>query len=87
MAAGLHGSWNALNVLTAARVLPPFKSLSEHALEIVLEIVLAGIAVAIVFYLVRLARRLSDEEALLLEDLPPVVPPGDAPFILGPAAP
>ena len=87
VAAGLHGSWNALNVLTAARVLPPFKSLSEHALEIVLEIVLAGVAVAIVFFLVRLARRLSDEEALPVEDLPPAVPPGDAPFILGPAAP
>ena len=39
VAVGLHGPWNALNVLTTARVLPWFKTFSDHNVEMtILEI-------------------------------------------------
>ena len=59
----LHGSWNALSILTAARILPPFKGLSDHDREIALEIVIALIAAVILYTLNRLARGLAAAEA------------------------
>jgi PrsW family intramembrane metalloprotease len=62
LAVCLHGSWNALSVLTSARVLPPFKGLSDHDLEIVLELLILPIAAVIVVVLGRLARRLAADD-------------------------
>jgi hypothetical protein len=69
LAVGIHGSWNALNVLTALRVLPWFKSFTDKNLEIALEIFLGLLALAIIIFLQRLATSLA------AEDVPPAQPP------------
>lgn len=73
LAVSLHGSWNALNLLTVARVLPGFKRLSDHSLEIGLEIVLGLIALGILTLLWTLARRFARADEPSAE--PPVEPP------------
>ncbi len=78
LAVSLHGSWNALNLLTVARVLPGFKRLSDHSVEIVLEVVLGLIALGILTLLWTLARRLARA------DEPPAEPPPAPPLTLAP---
>ncbi|HLZ72309.1 MAG TPA: PrsW family glutamic-type intramembrane protease [Dehalococcoidia bacterium] len=73
LAVVLHGSWNAMNLLTVARVLPGFKRLSDHAVEIGLEVGLAIIALGILTVLWRLARRLAHDDTSPAE-LPPAPP-------------
>jgi RsiW-degrading membrane proteinase PrsW (M82 family) len=62
LAVGLHGTWNALNVLAAARVVPWLKDLSDHNLEIALEIVVGFMAAGVLLMLWRLSASLVDEE-------------------------
>lgn len=69
LSVGIHSSWNALNVLTALRVLPWFKGFTDKNLEIALEAFLGMLALGIIFFLARLARSLA------AEDLPPAEPP------------
>jgi len=71
LAVGLHGSWNGLSVLTAARVLPWFKSLPDHDLEIVLELSTLMLAVPIVCMVRLLSRSLAAEDG--------AEPPGQTP--------
>jgi hypothetical protein len=73
LAVGLHGSWNAMNLLTVARVLPGFERLSDHDLEIVLEVGLGVIALGILLFLWALARSLARED-----DAPTDAPPPQA---------
>jgi len=74
VAVGLHGSWNALNLLTVARVLPGFKRVSDHDLEIALEVILAAISVLILTMLWALARSLAREDDASSDDTPPAAP-------------
>jgi len=83
LAVALHGSWNAMNLLTVARVLPGFKRLSDHQVEIALEVGLGLIALGILAFLWTLSRSLARED-----DAPPgdTMPPAPTP-IATPALP
>jgi RsiW-degrading membrane proteinase PrsW (M82 family) len=59
VAYAIHGSWNALNVLAAARVLPGFKSLSDTTVERVLEAVCGVIALLMIAALCAISARLA----------------------------
>jgi RsiW-degrading membrane proteinase PrsW (M82 family) len=58
-AVALHGSWNALNVLAAAHVLPGFHALSDQTVERVLEVVCCAISLVLITVLCRLSARLA----------------------------
>ena len=58
-AVALHGSWNALNVLAAAHVLPGFHALSDQTVERVLEIVCGAISLVLIAVLCRLSAGLA----------------------------
>jgi len=59
IAAGMHGTWNGLNLLIAERVLPGFRSLSDTTLEIGFDIFLGLLALAIIVALCRISERLA----------------------------
>jgi hypothetical protein len=67
VAAGLHGAWNALNVLTIARIVPYFKDLSDRTLEIGLEVVLGLLAIGLIWAIFRLSGSLAHEEEIAPE--------------------
>lgn len=62
IAVGLHGTWNALNVLTIARIVPYFKDLSDQTLEIGLEVVLGLLAIGLIAAIASLSGMLAREE-------------------------
>jgi hypothetical protein len=62
LAVGMHGSWNAINVLASARAVPWFKDLSDHSLEIALEVAVGVLAAGVLVMIWRLSTSLADEE-------------------------
>ncbi len=62
LAVGMHGSWNALNVLASARVFPGFRDLSNHNLGIALEVAVGVLALGVLFMLWKLSGSLAQEE-------------------------
>lgn len=62
LAVGLHSGWNALNVLTDARIIPYFRDLSDRSLEIGLEVILGLIAIALIATIAILSRTLARKE-------------------------
>lgn len=73
MAVGMHGSWNALNVIGASHTLPLIKNLSSESTERLTEAVAGVLALGILFMLWRLSASLADED----RDAPaaPIEPP------------
>jgi RsiW-degrading membrane proteinase PrsW (M82 family) len=78
LAVGLHGSWNALNLLTVTRVVPGLRHLSSHDLEIGLEVFLGILAVGIIAFLWNLAKSLAKEDEVGGTP-PPASPPVSCP--------
>ena len=74
IAVGLHGTWNALNVLTVARIVPYFKDLSNQTLEIGLDAVLALLAIGLIWTIFTLSGTLAREEEPALEPAGPPLP-------------
>ena len=62
LAVGLHSSWNALNVLTVARILPYFEDLSDRSLEIGLEVFLGVLSLGLIALIASLSNLLAREE-------------------------